>query len=887
MFKNILFQIHWFIGITVGTLLMLIGLSGAILSFREELLDVVNPGVMTLALTPNPLLTPDELLGSIQSLQPVHKVAQVTVFADPHRPARVNFAPAPGAKRGEMRYVNPTTGALLPPLQGDEFFEFVERFHRYFLLPRDIGRVLAGCAALGLIFLALSGLYLRWPRRPLAWGNWTTINFALTGRSFLWNLHSVFGTWVLVLYLVLSLTGLYWAFDWFKDGANKLADETSGARQMQPKQGDVPPKSRIASGDKSALRPKQETKNASDIPPAEAGHLTIAWQVFLRESAKTAGYSTARLRVPDQVGKPVEITYLDANPAHERARNQMKVNGLTGSVMQVERYADKSMGGRLINSVYPLHMGTYFGLTGRILMTLTSLGLPLFGITGWMLYLDRRRKKHLVRLGRAALADDAIPAVRTSVTTNTLLVAFASQTGFAESVALRSGAALQAGGMSVTIQSLSTLDPERLRHFHRVLLIVSSFGEGEPPDSARRFARQLTKQVGQFLPHLQYAILALGDSSYPQYCGFGHTLQHWFQNQGAQAFFPMIEVDNGDAAALSRWQDALGKLTGTAVTLAAIANAPDGPLAMDYQRWRLNARKQCNPGSQGDPIFHLEFAPPDQSHKHWVSGALVEVLPRHSVERINYFLRRSGLNNSVPVNYEGKQYAIGELLASSNLPNINKDRLPITAQELADQLRPLGTRRYSVGSIPEDRNVHLLVRQVSHDDGLGLASGWLTEHIPLDDEVEMRLLPNPSFELISTDTPCIFIGNGSGIAGLRSHLRARALKDQRKNWLLFGERNQAHDFFYEEEIQQWLVSGILSDADFAFSRDQPEKIYVQDRLRQAADKLRVWIHRGAIVYVCGSLDGMAAGIDSALTDILGEAGLDDLIAAGRYRRDVY
>ncbi|QRX84111.1 sulfite reductase flavoprotein subunit alpha [Glaciimonas sp. PAMC28666] len=919
MLKKILFQVHWFIGITAGTLLMVVGLSGAILSFREELLDLLNPGVMTLSANTVTPLTPDQLVLQLQTLQPSRHVAQVTVFADPHMAARVNFAPEAGVKRGELRYVNPVTGALLPRLQGDAFFQFVERLHRWFLLPKDIGQLVAGCAALCLLFLALSGLYLRWPRRPLAWRNWTNVNFSLTGRAFLWNLHSVVGTWLLVMYLIFSLTGLYWAFDWFKDGANWLVADTTSSQQMQPKQRDGAQKTGIKRDEKSGGRRQKSDSPVLADGSEERLNLEITWQAFLQATAKTGGYSSARLRLPEQPGKPVQIIFLAANPPHERARNQMMVQPLTGKISQLERYADKSAGGRLIGSVYPLHMGTYFGLPGRIIMTLAGLGLPLFGITGWLLYLDRRRKKRLVRAERAAFEmagsaniSSAIPARGEAIAGSPplliapvliapLIIAYASQSGFAESIALRSAAALQNAGMTVVVQSLSSLDPERLRHYHRALLVVSSFGEGDPPDSARRFARQLYQTSGHALPHLQYGILALGDNAYPQFCGFGRTLDHWLQNQGAHAFFPMIEVSNGDSVALSRWQHALNELAGKKVNLSASTDAaevadnqaasnPPAPITRstsEYQPWRLNTRRECNSGSEGEPIFHLEFSQTVSDQPHWKSGALVEVRPRHSVERVAFFLQRLMLDKASLITHNQKTLTLGELLSVSILPNLAKTAAPISAQQLAEQLQPLGTRRYSIASIPADGSVHLLVRQVSHEDGLGLASGWLTEHAPLGSTVEMRLLSNPGFELVPTDIPCIFIGNGSGIAGLRGHLRARAYAGQHQNWLLYGERHQAHDFLYGDEIQQWLNDGVLSGADLAFSRDQPEKIYVQDRLRLAADKLRQWLLQGAFVYVCGSLDGMAAGIDSALTEILGEAALDDLIAAGRYRRDVY
>ncbi len=200
---------------------------------------------------------------------------------------------------------------------------------------------------------------------------------------------------------------------------------------------------------------------------------------------------------------------------------------------------------------------------------------------------------------------------------------------------------------------------------------------------------------------------------------------------------------------------------------------------------------------------------------------------------------------------------------------------------------PLAPRSYSVASIATDGCVQLLVRQVRHDDGLGIASGWLTASAPADATIELRLLPNPGFALVDDEVPCIFIGNGSGFAGLRAHLRERARRGHGRNWLVYGERNAAHDSFCATDIAQWQAAGALERVDLVFSRDQAQRRYVQDRLREAADALRQWVAERAVIYVCGSLEGMAPGVDSALREALGEQVFDDLVAQGRYRRDVY
>ncbi|MOA11577.1 Sulfite reductase [NADPH] flavoprotein alpha-component [compost metagenome] len=133
----------------------------------------------------------------------------------------------------------------------------------------------------------------------------------------------------------------------------------------------------------------------------------------------------------------------------------------------------------------------------------------------------------------------------------------------------------------------------------------------------------------------------------------------------------------------------------------------------------------------------------------------------------------------------------------------------------------------------------------------------------------------------------ILLGNGTGLAGLRSLLKARIAEGQTRNWLLFGERNRAHDYLCRDELEGWLIEGDLERLDLAFSRDQAEKVYVQDRLRQQAAELQKWLAEGASIYICGSLQGMASGVDQVLNDVLGTEAVERLIEQGRYRRDVY
>jgi len=439
------------------------------------------------------------------------------------------------------------------------------------------------------------------------------------------------------------------------------------------------------------------------------------------------------------------------------------------------------------------------------------------------LWARRRARRQETQHAQAQQALDA------PVPEDTLLVAYATQTGYAESLAAQTAESLRAGGLAVRVAALDQLDLARLAGYRRMLFVASTYGEGDPPDAAAAFADQMLP-AGPGAPALagaQYAVLALGDSEYAQFCGFGHRLDEWLHAQGATPLFDLVEVDNGDPAALRHWQHHLGLLAGR-------SDLPDWQ-APAYQPWRLASREQLNPGSQGGPCYLLTLTPPTDADGGWQAGDIAEIGPR---------LEAGG---------------------------------PLHAH-----------REYSIASLPEDGAIQLLVRQMRGADGeLGLGSGWLTQIAQPGDAIDLRVRVNRNFHAPADGRPLILVGNGTGLAGLRALIKARRAAGHRRNWLVFGERSAAHDWFCREDIAAWRDEGTLERVDAVFSRDQAERRYVQHHLREHADAVRAWVDDGAAIYVCGSLQGMAGGVDAALQDILGDARLQSMQRDGRYRRDVY
>lgn len=432
------------------------------------------------------------------------------------------------------------------------------------------------------------------------------------------------------------------------------------------------------------------------------------------------------------------------------------------------------------------------------------------GICGAVNLRERYRRKARTALAQAG-ADS--PVWR---------VLYASQTGAAEQLALETARHLHQAGLAAQVLELNQLSARQLQTTERALFIASTCGEGDVPDNGALFAAQQMAQR-MSLSGLHYAVLALGDDSYAHHCAFGRALDAWLHDCGAQAMAPRIEMNRGNAEALTAWQAVLTHLAGS-------SDAPDwtGP---DFQTWQLVGRTCLNPGSQGAPLYEITLLPAAGALPDWASGDLAQV------------------------------------------------------QLAADPGRP---REYSIASLPAEGVLRLLVRLHRDANGVnGLGSGWFAgaeigSHIPL------RVRPHRLFRLEgNTQRPLILIGNGSGLAGLRGHIKAREWAGHHDNWLIYGERNAAHDAIWAHELEGWREAGTLTRLDRVFSRDGQGQRYVQDVLRDSADSLRHWVAEGAAIYVCGSRQGMAQDVDAALSAALGEDGLAALALAGRYRRDVY
>lgn len=427
----------------------------------------------------------------------------------------------------------------------------------------------------------------------------------------------------------------------------------------------------------------------------------------------------------------------------------------------------------------------------------------------------------------------------------TLWIAYGSDTGKTQELAeqLAKQISQHQPNKHIKLVTLDGLTVKKLRHISLLFIITSTHGEGGPPQNGHFFKQQLQALPYASLASMRYAVLATGDSSYTYFCGFGKWVDAQLRQSGAQELFPLVTVDSMYEQDLLRWQQALIQakvIHGRRMELQPIqASAAKHTLT-------LSQRQLLNIGTvdQDHDLYQLDFR--HAGKVDWQSGAVA-----------TFYLH----------DQQGKEQQ----------------------------------REYSIASLPSELTLRFLIRERKKPTGeLGLASDWLCHRLRIGEQVVLSIRQQKHFALKKTGKPMIFIGNGTGLAGLRAHIKQRQQQGHKNNWLIYGERRWQFDQVWNQELTQWLRLGYLKRIDLAFSRLEPEQPvclshpnmiatsgYVQDALSTQQELLKQWIQQGAYVYVCGSQSGMAQGVKQRLQGILGYNQVQQLSSVGRILWDVY
>ncbi|QWZ66225.1 assimilatory sulfite reductase (NADPH) flavoprotein subunit [Aeromonas sp. FDAARGOS 1417] len=575
---------------------------------------------------------------------------------------------------------------------------------------------------------------------------------------------------------------------------------------------------------------------------------------------------------------------------------------------------------------------------GQVLSTLNTQQLA--WVSGYLYGLSQTGQQSV-----AASAAVAAPS-------GSLTIIYGSQTGNAKGVATAIKAQAEARGLPVTLASMADYKPKQLKKESHLLVVVSTYGEGEPPESAVDLFEQLKKgKIGK-LDGLRFAVLGLGDSSYEFFCQTGKDFDNFLASAGAERVYELasLDVDYQDAA--KAWgEQALNAITATLSTGAASSSVASAvQQAVGHSQYskenpfpaRLSVNQKITGRDSTKDIRHIEINLADSGLTYQPGDAL-GVWFDNDAELVGEVLALTGLSgdeatahgtlraaltshfeltrlhggfitgladisdNAALKDLAGDKAQVNALVASAQVVDVLK-RFPtaLTAEQLVGLLRPLTPRLYSIASAQSEveEEVHLTVGVVRYpqEDGTvrsGAASSYLADRLIEDGEVRVFVEHNDNFRLPQNpDTPVIMVGPGTGIAPFRAFMQEREAQGaEGKNWLFFGNPHFTQDFLYQVEWQRYVKSGLLSKISLAFSRDQANKIYVQDRLREAGQELYLWLEAGAHFYVCGDANKMAKDVQEALLEVIAEHGhksreeaeeyLSELRRAKRYQRDVY
>lgn len=392
MFNKFWFKVHFILGLIFGFILLIVGVTGGVMSFEKEILKAMNPKSYTVESFNTAVPPMDEIIDNFKKNIPDAKINAITISSDKTSSMIINIASKdPNQKRGISYFINPYTGEILPQLVGQSFFDTVENIHRRLLLG-DIGKQIVGLSSVILLVLLFSGLYLYFPRLKRTFLASFTFSFNSKGRYFLHSIHSSIGLWVLPFYILAVLTGLYWSYDLYRQGIHAISGVPMAVKQIPTTAGQQDSKINTQKEEKIENQSRINKEQKKDNRPKEISYGDLNKAVNMFEIFLQKEYVNAMIRIP-QDGSVYTISYMNTHAEHSRARNQMQIDINSWELLKHDEYDNKPLNQKLIGSMLPLHSGEYFGIIGQSIMFIASLLMPLFAVTGLMLYLNRTFKK--------------------------------------------------------------------------------------------------------------------------------------------------------------------------------------------------------------------------------------------------------------------------------------------------------------------------------------------------------------------------------------------------------------------------------------------------------------------------------------------------------------
>jgi sulfite reductase (NADPH) flavoprotein alpha-component len=523
-----------------------------------------------------------------------------------------------------------------------------------------------------------------------------------------------------------------------------------------------------------------------------------------------------------------------------------------------------------------------------------------------------------------------------------LTIVYATESGNSEKLAADAGKAARKSGLKPAIVDMADLDLATLAQARRLIVVAATWGEGDPPGRAARAYDELMGEGAPRLDGVEFGVLALGDTAYAEFCAAGRKIDERLAALGGRRAIDRVDCDLDFAKPAAAWIEEVVK------AFAPSEAARDPVIAVESHAAGFDATTAAagpvdaeviehvnlNSSRSVKETIHLELAF-DGAAPSYKPGDSLDVYPMNDPAYVDALLQSAGLASDGALRDEliasrdvttlslrtVETYAastghpdVGSLISSGEAKTWTAGRqlidltdgfpVPLSAEQLLALTRPLAPRAYSIASSRCDagEEAHLLISAVRYETHgrtrKGVASTFVADRLRKGSRLKVKVKPNRHFGLPAPDRDIIMIGPGTGVAPFRAFVQERrATGATGRSWLFFGDRSFTHDFLYQLEWQEALADGSLTRMDVAFSRDRPEKVYVQHRMWQRRRDLVDWLDNGAFLYVCGDARTMAKDVRRALAhacaDVKGlapetaEREIADLERGKRYLQDVY
>ncbi|OPH54676.1 sulfite reductase [NADPH] flavoprotein, alpha-component [Paenibacillus ferrarius] len=528
----------------------------------------------------------------------------------------------------------------------------------------------------------------------------------------------------------------------------------------------------------------------------------------------------------------------------------------------------------------------------------------------------------------------ATAAANAPVISKEVTVLFGSQTGKSQGLAKKVTKKLEEIGFQVSLSSMSDFKPNNLKKIQNLLVLVSTHGEGDPPDNAISFYEFINSKRAPQLDDLRFSVLSLGDTSYEFFCQTGKDFDKRLEELGGKRISPRVDCDVDFDEPAAEWINSvlssLSEASTVAVTAIGAGAAVTPGAESEYSRtnpFQAEVLENLNLNGRGSDreTRHLEISL-EGSNLQYEPGDCIGIYPENHPRLVDELIEAMGWKSDelVTINKNGEQRALREALlrnyeitvltkplleqvakltSNTGLQEltaagheqdlktylVGRDLLDLVqdyslkgtpAAEFAAILRKMPARLYSIASsfkaFPDE--VHVTVRTVRYEaqgrERYGVCSVQLAERIKAGETLPVYIQNNPNFKLPENpETPIIMIGPGTGVAPFRAFLGEREeIGAEGKSWLFYGDQHFSTDFLYQIEWQKWLKNGVLTRMDVAFSRDTDQKVYVQHRMLEKSAELYKWLQEGACVYVCGDEKKMAHDVHATLATIIEQEG---------------